>query len=257
MKRLNSRIELLLLLASILLLTSCRDIYIYRQDHPELNSMAIESIIGATSSEMNRVVILDEDEYGRTLFAFMGYTFLEFDIQNPHILAVAISQRSDNQYIYYYDTKNYIAQTIEAENSDVLYGDLSTYFSEESIEELKLLNDWNQPMDDSKMFRVSISRKKVCDVRRQEIRKYEDLFETKLNLNYTDCYSIDRNGIHLVSLVGFANDSSSNDSRIYLVLLNEEHELISKQAILDITPGVDLNEIFQFKFDWGWSFSYK
>jgi hypothetical protein len=257
MKKKNYCKLLLIVLVSVVFLSSCRDIYLYRQDHPELNSMAVESIIGSTSSEMNRVVVLDRDSYGRTLFAFMGYSIYGFEFQNPHILAIVISQQSDDQYVFYYDSKNYIATTIDSNNYDILNGDLGIYFSDDAIDELKSRNSWNQPIKDSQLFRISVTRKKVCAVTRQEIRRYERLFDEGLNLNYIDCYSIDKNGLHIVSLVAFPDNDSSSDYIIYLVLLNEKHELISEQAILDITSGVDLNIIQQFKIDWGWSFTYK
>jgi hypothetical protein len=257
MKKQVNRIQLLFTLMSILLLSSCHDPRIYRDEYPELNSLAVESIIGAMSDEMNRVKVLDEDDYGRVLFSFMGPTGLWANFDNPHVLAVAISQRSDTQFVYYYDAKNYIAIVLDADNTDTLDGDLSDYFTDESIKELKLLNDWNQPIDEYHLFRISVNRKKVCDVTRQEIRRYDDLFDVELNLSYIDCYGVDRNGLRLVNVKSNRIEQSVFDRKSFLLILNEKHELISEKAILDITTGIDLNEIYQFKLDWGWSFTYK
>jgi len=236
------------------LLSSCHDIYLYRSDFPELHSIAVESVIGSMSSEMNRVLILDEDEYGRKLFAFMGDSDLEINMKYPYIIAVIVSQKTNNNYAYYYDTKNYIAVTAESEFNDLSIEKVNTYFSDSNLESLKLNNDWNKPINENQLFQVVVSRKKVCDIKVKDIRKYEKLFSEKLNYNSIDCYSTDRNGLTLVSIITMMSDQSTGEYSIYLFMLNKEHELVSNAAFIEVSTQINFDALYQFKQMHGWSF---
>lgn len=247
---------LVFFMLSSLLLSSCHDIYLYRREYPELNSIAIESVIGSVSSEMNRVLVLDEDDYGRKLFAFMGYSALGINMKKPFIISIIVSQKTDDNYAFYYDTKNYMAVTVESEFNDISIEKVNTYFSDSVIESLKLNNDWNKPIDESQLFRVKVNRKKTCDVRAQDLRKYEALFNEKLNYNYIDCYSTDRNGLTLVSIVAFISEQPPYEYKIYLLILNDKHELVSNDAFIEVSTQIDFSAIYQFKLKHGWSFRY-
>ncbi len=76
--------------------------------------------------------IIDEDNYGRMLFA----------VSARGMNAVGICQKHTDSAVYYYDNINYV------------YTDEYNECSTEMMEKLKSANDWNKPeFDDSKMVK--------------------------------------------------------------------------------------------------------
>jgi hypothetical protein len=238
-----------------LLLSACHDTHLYRGEFPDLHIIAVESVIGSINDEMNRVVVIDEDDYGRKLFAFSGYSPMGHNDNSTSVIAILVSQRTDEKYSYYYDSLNFYSKTIDSEFIDLSLQEVNDYFSQEDLEKLKTANDWDKPIDEGKLFRVKITRKKLCDIEAKDVRKYSDLFSEELNYNSINCYATDRNQLTLVYVLS-SGISESGYNRIFLLLFNRNHELISTKALTQISSQSDIEAIYQLKLQNGWSFSY-
>lgn len=129
----------------------------YKGDYPELCSVAwknIPTIYGFASNGeavSDAVVeVLETDSFGRILFSYSEDT----NGYGGFGCYILIMQKSDGKKAYYYADDCYTH--IVFENENVLIDlDLS------EINELKELNDWNKPLDESKCESTDVVRKKA------------------------------------------------------------------------------------------------
>lgn len=104
----------------------------YSADMVMMYTQVFHAVPGTRSFDKHVIEgeITETDEYGRIQFSF--YT--------GNIMGVCIMQKHDDKYVYYYDNVCYL---------------VSEQFKEPTVEELDYLreiNDWNQPLDESKMI---------------------------------------------------------------------------------------------------------
>ncbi len=246
-------IKYLILIVLVPLIVSCRDTDIYNGNDPELHSVALESIVGSRSDWMNEVLRMEEDSYGRVLFAFFGANLYWTVNGQEDVLAIVIAQKADSDFTYYYDSNNVIAIYVDQLNEKLTLNLLESYFDEEDIEELKVKNDWNKPINDKLLFRTEVTRKKMCNVNDRDLLPYKDLLGGNL-YHRIQCYGKDRNGYMLVSVESELSNQSSRTFVIYLLIVNKDHELISFDAVMRVTDIFDMEAIKRFKQENGWSF---
>jgi hypothetical protein len=246
-------IKYLILIVLVPLIVSCRDMDIYNGNDPELHSVALESIVGSRSDWMNEVLRMEEDSYGRVLFAFFGANLYWTVNGQKDVLAIIIAQKADSDFTYYYDSNNAIAIYVDQLNERLTLSLLESYFDEEDIEELKVKNDWNKPINDKLLFRTEVTRKKTCKVNDRDLLPYKDLLGGNL-YHGIQCYGKDRNGYMLVSVESELSNQSSRTFAIYLLIVNKDHELISPDAVMRVTDIFDMEAIKRFKEENGWSF---
>ena len=241
-----------------MLLTGCKeflyDYNIYSDNDPGLYSIAMESVIGSENSWITEVLRVEEDVYGRVLFAFIGYFIYGTNSDQEYILAIVIAQKTDSEFAYYYDSINAIATYFDQSGERLTLNLLESYFDEDVIEELKAKNDWNNPINDKLLFKTEVTRKKICDVHPRELRPNEYLLVGDANYNFTQCYGNDRNGYTLVSVLTELTDDRTGPDAVYLMIVNKDHELISPSAVMRVTDIFDYEAIKQFKEANGWSF---
>lgn len=60
-------------------------------------------MLGIEGQESAKIVVLETDSYGRTLFTYDESTGL---LDGGVTLSVLIAQKSDENYVYYYEDKN-------------------------------------------------------------------------------------------------------------------------------------------------------
>ena len=157
----------LLVILTILMfaLTSCirgeelnPDIDFYRGEHPELYTVAMNSLLGQRGFSFHSgprifdstIRVLEEDAFGRRLFIYS---------EDPRPVVsrfnLLISQKSDVDYVYFIPHYNFIsseeAWTPIIQNAEYPLAE---------VEEFKRLNDWNQPLDLERAVRVPIIRRK-------------------------------------------------------------------------------------------------
>lgn len=238
-------------LVVLISVTACHDTNIYRGEEPALHSVALESIIGTYSYEMNKVIRLEEDEYGRVLFAFYG-GYMYSELGGMHVLAVIIAQRIDENKAYFYDSENVQVITIDSISRPINSSVVNEYFNASDVDLLKQKNDWGKPIDETKLFSVVVSRKKSCEVSTQDINRIKDNFEGNPDYGFLQCFGPDRNGNTLVSLL--TRVSSGVDSQlIYLVIINDKKEIISSEAVLQIDDVFNHDLIKEFKAENDWN----
>ncbi|MBV1709937.1 MAG: hypothetical protein KMY54_08750 [Erysipelothrix sp.] len=203
---------------------------------------------------MNQVLRIEEDAYGRVLFAFFGDFIYGVNSDQSDAIAIVIAQKTNSNFAYYYDSSNATAViSIHSLDEELTLKLLESYFDEEDIEELKAKNDWNKPINDKLLLRTEVTRKKTCNVNDRDLLPYKDLLGGNL-YHGIQCYGKDRNGYMLVSVKSELSNQSSRTFVIYLLIVNKDHELISPSAVMRVTDIFDYEAIKRFKEENGWSF---
>ena len=140
----------------LVLLTSCFMFqpFEYRGDYPELWSTAVSTIPSATGISFNGrqpdMGIIETDQYGRILFAYGEGLLPVFRV---------IVQRSDDNYAYFYPNYNHMTAPRVGTGYSAVQEQRNLY--NEMIENLKIVNNWNQPLsDDNEFDRVRIVRRR-------------------------------------------------------------------------------------------------
>ena len=142
MKRTRAIILLLVLLSMSLVFASC-GYYQYNGDYGDLYTVAVCNIFGAKGYFSDGeyvcdpiIEIIETDNYGRTLFYYSE--------RGPFGCAIVIMQKSDDEYVYYYQDDCYMPYY----NVDcAYYFDFREIFSDEDINTLKERNDWNKEIN--------------------------------------------------------------------------------------------------------------
>lgn len=178
-KRIKVWIAVAVTILPVLLIIGCKPMeYSYTGEYPELFTIAINSILGtrgyrAASIIFNaNIAIVDKDDYGRILFLYNEGA----DIST---FSLVIGQKSDGEYVYFYPHHNFISISrpissegfgfISIERADGPYieapsipiGKIKENFTAEAVEELKKLNDWNQPLNLERAIRAEIVDRRV------------------------------------------------------------------------------------------------
>ena len=156
--------------------------YFYYGVHPELYTVAINSLLGRRgfSLEKDRTItsdswvrLVEEDDFGRILF-----TYTEHDSPAGRTFNLLISQKSDENYVYFLPHYNFLSYRHEERLLDISWArvdgqsihtyEVVDFEAEKKIEELKILNHWNQPLDLEQAVRAPIVRRKdgvICNDR--------------------------------------------------------------------------------------------
>lgn len=110
------------------------------------------------------IIIIEEDDFGRTMFSY---------VENNSINSFnyLIAQKTDNQYVYFYPDFNFISSEYNTYMQTP-----ETVFTLDEIDGFKAINDWNLPLDESKMVRFEITNLKEIPVSTVP----DDTFETLL-----------------------------------------------------------------------------
>jgi len=152
---------------------------VYDGEYPELYTAAIHSLLGSTGyiqSERSFPAIIkeiDEDAYARKLFIYY---------EGSHIstYSLMISQKSDDEYTYFYPDYNFISVEESKWQHTATLGPPEDDFTTEEIEELKRNNDWNKPINIDRCIKAKIVREKeMGQIEYKELEKlyYETLGE--------------------------------------------------------------------------------
>lgn len=147
----------LILVLTVFSLTACQ--FAYGGKHRDLYTVAVNNIFGAQGYVSNgeatfdpTITIIETDDYGRVLFFYDEYYY--GGQNSPYGTAIAIMQKSDNKYAYYYQDDCYCPYFNQDRFFNAEYGDM---FSEEDIQALKELNDWNKELDLDKCTKSRIA----------------------------------------------------------------------------------------------------
>ena len=120
----------------------------YSGDNMDLYTVAAYSILGADSP--TKIRIIEKDQYNRILFEvrFWEEGLHSFYFQKPlahtQLYAYAVSQKSDIDHVYYYEDECW---TVFEKAED---------FTEAEATALKERNDWDKPIEESRLSSRSI-----------------------------------------------------------------------------------------------------
>ena len=133
------------------LLAGCEPPSGYTGSREDLLTLVYYNVIGTgvdsrgiqpTGSFSERIDVIGQDSYGRTLFGYWcmqsGFYF------DQELRAMCICQKSDKENVYYYEDDCFF-----------LYTDYDK-IPQEKIDELKERNDWEQPYNDRAMTQADV-----------------------------------------------------------------------------------------------------
>lgn len=214
--------------------------FYYQGKHPELEATAVHSVPGCYSNSEDQVYIMEEDSYGRILFAYEGHSYFTTDWLKNRIIVVGIMQKQENNTVWIIQNKNIIFQELPAvqELNETL---IAQYFTEETMSNLKTQNAWNQPMDEELLFAIPYQKNfsiKTFTSKEREILEHQFGSEIRIqplcenSLGEVICFlrTIHRDGDSYVA------------DEAYLLMINRE-ESMDKQEF----PKIKLDGIENYQ----------
>jgi len=254
--------------------------------HPRLFVVASHSLLGVLGRDREDVLILEEDDFGRVMFAYVGHTVTSDRPRDMYnILAVLIAQRTTRRYSYFYDGINVILHEIDVDcgpTAQVYLNEafIIEHFSEEQLEQLKEDNSWNEELNEDRFFRVRVAtgdktrhmtsvpvevrveayfvasggfrRTLTTDSPSVTPRRFQHRFDVPLTM--------DRNGNVIYFIRGGVYDAGTQEWTFYpafLFMFDRRGNLI-EGAVMELTDLWDYRDQLQeFKELNGWSFSYR
>ena len=182
--------------------------------------------------------VLERDDYGRVLYQYNAYNNLTE--QNEY--AWVIGQKYDDDYVYFYEDICYITED----------------FSDSNVENLKSLNDWGKPLNESKMSRRKLEYYDTA----LKIHTPTSLFYGDVINALASNLNVERNSLNAY----FCDDNAQNqelywvsviietgETKMYLAILDDKYNVvISELEDMDNTK----NDIAEFKKSHGWKYGY-
>ncbi len=145
------------------MLTSCFS-YSYNGAHVDLYTVAVNNVFGIKGYLSNGEVsynptidVIAKDKYGRTLFLYSEY-YSDSHSGPDFGIAFVVLQKSDEDYVYYYQDVCYTPYFGDIDGISVEdYDEIKKLVKPEIINELLANNDWNKEIDDSKCSKSEIT----------------------------------------------------------------------------------------------------
>ena len=256
------RLLALMMALCLILLSSCipfDPVWRYDGEHSALAAAAIYSIPGASSSSEDTVLILENDQYGRTLYAcYLSSSLLTWEYgASKSILAILVTQKSDAQKTYFYGEQNYLFAFVPTDEGKALSAELVTrYFSESDLLSLKENNRWNQGMieNDPLLSSASIQLEKgenLNDTAKEAIRKKAG---NNIRYEFLRRDSQDHSLYFILSLVHH-EDTNSDEPIWYIAMIDSTGSLMDGgNAIQKLDKSENVaHQILEFKDKYGWS----
>ena len=224
---------------------------------PDLFVVATHSLLGVLGRTYEDTMVLEEDDFGRVMFAYLGNTKTSSRSHRMYnIVAVAIAQRTTRRYSYFYDGINVIFHEVGVPDGPTALEFLNEvfvkeHFSEEQLEQLKVENSWNEELNEDRFFRVRVAR---GDKRRHMTRASEEAFPSgRTGIPLT----MDRNGNVIYFSRSHSNAGVGFSPPGFLFMFDSDGELI-EGAVMELTDLWDYrDELREFKEANGWAFTYR
>ena len=212
-------------------------------------TMASTYVPGFDFQEGHNIITepIETDNQGRVLFLIKNTV--------DKLMAIAIIQKSDTKYVYFYEDINYFyTDTYSPSTSELVLS---------QIDELKINNDWGKPLAEEKM-----SRRKICiyitNVIDKKIPGYEN-------------FALDNIKTTMQNKFGYSNDASveillqdfDNDSTMFFALrvntnikeYDSYYAIVSRYRDPVFLPVddlyADIDKIHEFKLSHHWNFGIK
>jgi len=227
----------------------------------------MNSILGLYTVDSNSIVI-DEDEYGRRMFIYWGDSNLgaETWMSNAPVYAILISQKTEGGYVYYYPDFNFFllkgiplkAEIAHDEEETIKY--ILSHDLEDEIEQLKTLNDWGRPLDESKWISIQVMSRAEIERRIDYTVPYtyfDGVFAyvsnspdiTRAGFYYLTSDDYNR---HIFFFRALYQDEFYKEA--YVVIFNEDYSFDPVNGIMEITDVWNYQEELKtFKERNGWN----
>ena len=237
---------LFILFALVFIACSCDREPTYSGKNEHLAATAIYSIPGTNSVLADKFLILEQDEFGRTMFAATldnSYLSSSSELAFPTILAIMIVQRFDNKYVYFYGEENYLFKTLQ--NSPSLTNETPThYFSDEDIQALKAANDWGNLPENNRRTSVKapILMHKEDDMPYSTRKSLERIIGSNIKV---EPFREDASGKKAYFVLRIALNAEPNETQYewYLVVFDDNWEIEDeKVSVLHIQKTESLAE---------------
>lgn len=235
---------LTILLLFMMILTSCR-YNGYSGNYSNLYSVAINSVLWLNGHSWDAdyecnpyIEIIDEDQYGRIMFTYYEKYYSGADIS---FSALIICQDSNEKEVFYYEDVNFLVK------EQVLYSQNIEQFTEEEIEYLKLINDWNKEMNYDKCVRKEIAQNKPKIPNDKEIKK-QIIDEFKLiSGEYSLFLDFLTNNLDNSKYIVYGYIRKSEQEGIYFIGLVDEDDFIKLSTIIPSNVYDYITEFVEFK----------
>ncbi|MCL2503207.1 MAG: hypothetical protein FWE94_01130 [Coriobacteriia bacterium] len=247
----------------------------YGGDRPDLYTVAANSLISIDMSSRFRLVILDEDGYGRTMFACRGTATLGDDSSREAggLVSVLIAQKTDDGYVYYYPDVNYlVCKDLSADSlnktlnkissAEELWKKIEGAVPAKDIESLREDNDWERPLDQDRCIRVKIVRSRRGLSEDLILKARESMAESIVGLSgkescsntYLTSDEYDRH-LYLFRAYTYDRDNRSTSyGKTYAVIFGSDGSHDKENGIMEITDPSDYRDelkAFKEKNNWG------
>ena len=239
----------------------------YYGPNGDLNSEVTNSILGIYCVDFNRIAVVEEDSFGRRLFAYWGQTVAANPaLGNSHwIYSFLIVQKSDEEYVYYYPDYNFVLYRGEREYYKLPEEELVRRAKDpakaDDIEWLKQKNDWGEPFDESKCFNALISQQNleraskstlVSDGAKEKAREQIALLNSS-NRGAFYYLTSDDYGRHIY-FYRVIRDEDEVYTKSYVVAFNKDGSYDETDGIMEITDLWDYqDDLKAFKERNGWN----
>jgi hypothetical protein len=264
MKRIKRFAVALLLLCSFGQAGCTGKNFMYRGESPALYSVALNVVLNANgyiifeTTSQPVVQVLETDLYGRVLFCYA-----EGAMQGD--VALIVCQATDEQNAYYYPNICYLPTSFEEGGNRIHHGsripgtidDPYNGVSANELDELKEINDWDRPLDNTKLAFTSIIRKrgsgpfKAKDVKRlfleSEVGKVALSFNERYSSVGARFSAVDADGRSLYYL------STGYGVTSYAVIIQADGTYLQSSWAVEVEDerSYQANQV-QFKQDNGW-----
>ncbi len=179
--------------------------------------------------------VIETDKYGRRLFAF----------STSDSSGYCILQKTDDSYAYYYDNISFQLRR-ESERISVLIDE----YAPEDVEELKVKNDWDKELDESKMVKKAFMGEFLLSKSRKSVISEEKITKL-LNSNFENKYYDDYDF--------FFCDYSQTGQELfnirgeYLMILNADGTYNADHYLMKIDDWEQINSLLaEIKKNNGW-----
>jgi len=162
MKSLRVKLTYLSLAVIIVLIcfAGCEPKPEYYGTYVDLNTVALNNILGLTWLNGSRIMPIAEDSFGRQMFIYRGYCFATYET----IYSILICQKTEGKYVYYYPDNCFLLYKGDGSKSlegEELVNKAWELMSDQDLGQLQAKNDWEKPIDETHCSKTRITRTNI------------------------------------------------------------------------------------------------
>lgn len=227
---------LIITILLLILITGCSVFFKEDKQFNALKTQAVYSSFGYPGFARDGINVIEEDKNGRLLYEFDGQNFANY-YGITHILVCQYIDY-DNGLVYYYPENNFIIRLIHEETPH------------EQLEQLKLLNDWDEEIDLSKCISRKIGEYKKIN----NETEISNIFDN-LNIDIDEQYKkiilcdTDKNGLKL-----YAVKIAKDEQNYKIFAFMKKNDDYTDYDVIEIADWYYIDVIKEFKNKHNWMY---